>query len=56
MDTSTWVAPLAGQTILVTEYEAPISFNIGSLLKVAGANVLTAKDQRQALLAAMPPT
>ena len=53
MDSSGWPAPLAGQTILVAEDDALISFDIESLLIDAGANVLTAKDQRQGLIAAL---
>ena len=53
MDSSAWPAPLAGQTILVAEDEALISFDIEALLNEAGANVVTVKDQRQGLLAAI---
>ena len=53
MDSSAWPAPLAGQTILVAEEEASISFNIEAQLIEAGANVVTVKDQRQGLLAAI---
>lgn len=52
MDRSTWPAPLAGQTILVAEDEALISFDIETVLGEAGANVVTANDQRGGLLAA----
>ena len=53
MDSSGWPAPLAGQTILVAEDDALISFDIGSLLTEAGANVVIAKDQCQGFLAAL---
>jgi DNA-binding response OmpR family regulator len=53
MDSSAWPAPLAGQTILVAEEEASVSFNIEAQLIEAGANVVTVKDQRQGLLAAI---
>jgi CheY-like chemotaxis protein len=52
MDRSAWLAPLAGQTILVVEDEAFISLDIETMLKEAGANVVTARDQRVGLLAA----
>jgi hypothetical protein len=52
MNRSTWPAPLAGQTILVAEDEAFISFDIETLLNEAGASVMAAKDQRSGLLAA----
>ena len=51
MDSSAWPAPLAGQTILVAEDDALISFDIDALLTEAGARVLTASDQREAMLA-----
>ena len=47
MDSSGWLAPLAGQTILVAEDDALISFDIESVLTEAGATVVTATDQRQ---------
>ena len=50
MDSSGWPAPLAGQTILVGEYEPLISFDIESVLTEAGATVVTATDQRQGLM------
>src|SRR4249919_3357693 len=53
MDSSAWPAPLAGQTILVAEEEALISFDIEASLHEAGANVVTVQDQRQGLLAAI---
>ena len=53
MENSAWPAPLAGQTILVAEYEAPISSNISVLLSEAGASVVSVKDQGQAILAAI---
>ena len=53
MDSSGWPAPLAGQTILVGEYDALISFDIESVLTEAGATVVTATDQRQGLLGAL---
>ena len=53
MDSSAWPAPLAGQTILVAEDEALISFDIKTLLSDAGASVVTVEDQRQGLLAAI---
>ena len=53
MDSSAWPAPLAGQTILVAEEEASISFDIEAQLSKAGANVVTVQDQRQGLLAAI---
>ena len=53
MDSSAWPAPLAGQTILVAEDEALVAFEIEALLSEAGANVVTAKDQHQGLLAAI---
>ena len=52
MDNSPWLAPLAGQTILVAVDEAHICFDIETLLKEAGANVVAALDQRGGLLAA----
>jgi DNA-binding response OmpR family regulator len=52
MDRSTWPSPLTGQTILVAEDEAFISFDIETMLNEAGANVMAAKDQRGGLLAA----
>jgi len=53
MDSSAWPASLAGQTILVAEDEALISFDIEALLSEAGANVVTVEDQRQGLLTAI---
>jgi len=53
MDSSGWPAPLAGQTILVAEDDAVISFDIESVLSGAGASVVTAKDQIQELLPAL---
>ena len=52
MESSAWPAPLAGQTILVAEDEAPFPSNISALLSEAGASVVSVKDQAQALLAA----
>ena len=52
MEHSAWPAPLAGQTILVAEYEALFPSNISALLSEAGARVVSVKDQGQALLAA----
>ena len=53
MDSSGWPAPLAGQTILVASDNAVISFDIEALLTEAGANVVTAKDQRQGISGAL---
>ena len=55
MDRSAWLAPLAGQTILVVEDEALISFDIETTLTDAGASVVTASDQRTGLAAANDP-
>jgi CheY-like chemotaxis protein len=52
MDTTAWLAPLAGQTILVVEDEALISLDIEATLLEAGAEVLTAGDQPSGLAAA----
>lgn len=52
MDSSAWLAPLAGQTILVVEDEALISLDIETTLLECGAEVLVAGDQRSALAAA----
>ena len=56
MDRSAWLAPLAGQTILVVEDEALISFDIETTLTDAGASVVPASDQRTGLAAANDPS
>ncbi|MEI9900869.1 MAG: hypothetical protein WDN31_12870 [Hyphomicrobium sp.] len=40
MDSTAWLAPLAGQTILVVEDEALISLDIEATLLEAGAEVI----------------
>jgi DNA-binding response OmpR family regulator len=52
MDSTAWLAPLAGQTILVVDDETLISPNLEATLLQAGAEVLVAGDQGSGLAAA----
>jgi DNA-binding response OmpR family regulator len=52
MDSTAWLTPLAGQTILVVEDEAFISLDIEATLLEAGAEVVVAGDKPSALAAA----
>jgi DNA-binding NtrC family response regulator len=52
MDSTKWLAPLAGQTILVVEDDPLISLDVETTLLEAGAHVLTAGDQKSGLAAA----
>ena len=52
METTSWLAPLAGQTILVVEDDALISLDIETTLLEAGAVVVSATDLLSGLSAA----
>ena len=52
METTSWLAPLAGQTILVVEDDAFISLDIEATLLEAGAVVVSATDLLSGLSAA----
>jgi DNA-binding response OmpR family regulator len=52
MDNTAWLAPLAGQTILVVEDDPFISIDVETVLLEAGARVLTARNQKGGLAAA----
>ncbi|MEO8421039.1 MAG: hypothetical protein ABI457_07580 [Hyphomicrobium sp.] len=52
MDASSLIESLAGQTILIADRQKPDSICVKTLLKEAGAKVVIADDERQAVLAA----